>query len=63
MVWLTMEFDFIDDHHQRAKVFGGWLVKSVDPVAHIMDGGVVDGWDWRTAMCFVPDPKHEWEIK
>ncbi len=34
----------------RAKVFGGWLVKT-----RAGDG------DRSPTMAFVPDPKHEWE--
>lgn len=58
-----MEFEEIDAYHQRAKVHGGWLVKAHEPVAHSTDSnGMQDGWDWRVAMAFVPDPKHEWSL-
>ena len=58
-----MEWEEIDSHHQRAKVFGGWLVKADEPVSHVMIEGDVDsGWDWRVAMAFVPDPRHEWKV-
>ena len=59
-----MDFEQIDDWHQRAKVFGGWLVKAYEGVHHpdngISAGG--DGWDWRVSMAFVPDPDHKWSI-
>ncbi len=63
---VPFNFEQIDDSHQRAKVFGGWLVKSFENVYHAEmtdhhSGG--EGWDWRVAMAFVPDPKHEWEIE
>ena len=57
-----MEFKFedIDTQHKRAKVFGGWLVKAYEQVTHISEVlGVVDNYDWRITMTFVPDPKHE----
>jgi len=25
--------------------------------------GKYDGYDWRVAMTFVPDAKHEWSLK
>ena len=59
-----MKFEQIDDNHQRAKVFGGWLVKAYENVMHNMvDQELNDGWDWRVAMTFVPDPKHQWIIE
>lgn len=61
-----MEWEQIDNSHQRAKVHGGWLVKAFESVTHnlCVDGrGMEDGWDWRVAMCFVPDPNHEWVIE
>lgn len=59
-----MEFEDIDDNHQRAKVHGGWIVKALESVYHPLarDGEGAEGWDWRVAMAFVPDPNHEWEI-
>ena len=60
-----MKFESIADNHERAKVPGGWIVKAYSSVYHqansICGGG--EGWDWRIAMCFVPDPKHEWVIE
>ena len=59
-----MEWEQIDAYHQRAKVFGGWLVKTFENVMHISDQvGKYDGYDWRVAMTFVPDAKHEWSLK
>lgn len=61
-----MEFVFenIDNEHERAKVLGGWLVKANTSVYHlyngVSEGG--EGWDWRVAMTFVPDPDHEWSL-
>ena len=59
----NLEWEQIDDYHQRAKVFGGWLVKAYEDVLHnFEDRGMTNGWDWRVAMCFVPDSKHEWTM-
>ena len=58
-----MEWEEIDENHHRAKVHGGWLVKTYESVFHQSDiNGMQDGWDWRVAMAFVPDPNHEWKI-
>jgi hypothetical protein len=60
---MKLDFEQIDSHHQRAKVPGGWLVKAFENVSHsLLDGGMSDGWDWRVAMAFVPDPNYEWDI-
>lgn len=48
----------------RAKVFGGWVVRSYI-VEKTRDPGF-----WATvhhtrpgnALCFIPDPNHEWEF-
>lgn len=54
----------IDDNHTRVKVFGGWIVKAFEDVSHqTEDRGIVEGWDWRISMCFVPDPNHEWNVQ
>lgn len=60
-----MEWEQIDDQHQRAPVFGGWLVKSYEGVYHTENGfsGGGEGWDWRVAMAFVPDSEHSWVIE
>lgn len=58
-----MKWEQIDAYHQRAEVFGGWLVKCVEDVIHFTpDIGIQHGHDWRVAMTFVPDPAHEWVI-
>jgi len=50
----------------RLKVFGGWLVRYNSSVVHnLIDSGqgMAEGWDWRSTMVFVPDPKHNWVIR
>lgn len=59
-----MEWEDIDNTHCRTKIFGGWIVKSLTDV-HVSfhnDMTPQTGYEWREAMVFVPDPKHEWEI-
>lgn len=59
-----MNWEQIDAYHQRAEVFGGWLVKAYEDVEHyIPDQGLRSGWDWRVAMVFIPDPAHEWVLE
>ena len=54
-----MTWEIIDQHHSRAKVFGGWLVKSVVlQSANDKIVGVVS-----VAMAFVPDPEHKWKLE
>lgn len=57
-----MKWEEIDEYHQRAKVFGGWIVKAYQNVVHNRDGLMQSGWDWRASITFVPDPKHEWKL-
>ena len=57
MIW-----EQIDEYHQRASVFGGWLVKAFENVMHLAPSGREVGFDWRMSMCFVPDPKHQWKL-
>jgi hypothetical protein len=62
--FMTIKWEDIDPFLQRAKIPGGWLVKAFEDVMRYRsDGGqgMVAGWDWRIAMCFVPDPTHEWK--
>lgn len=63
---MKWEWEQIDDWHRRAKVPGGWLVKAFEDVIHDKSDygqGMTGGWDWRVAMCFVPDEYHTWEIE
>lgn len=59
-----LAWEDIDSWNCRTKVFGGWIIKTTEPVHHcetsVCGGG--DGWDWRISTCFVPDPNHEWEL-
>tara|TARA_R110000744_G_scaffold348374_1_gene453968 strand:+ start:211 stop:474 length:264 start_codon:yes stop_codon:yes gene_type:complete len=52
----------IDKTHERAKVFGGWLVKSYQDVLVSLheEQPATHGYEWCESMVFVPDPNHEW---
>lgn len=59
-----MEWEQIDNFHQRAKVHGGWLVKAYECVVHFtVQQGLVDNYDFRVSMTFVPDVSHMWKIE
>lgn len=58
-----MNWEQIDACHQRAEVFGGWLVKTYEDVNHFTEHGLQQGYDWRVAMAFVPDVNHEWVLE
>ena len=58
-----MNWEQIDDMTQRAKVHGGWLVKSYEHVYHPGHEGDLTGHDWRVAMAFVPDPMYSWKVE
>lgn len=63
---MPLVWEEIDPWHKRLSVPGGWVLKTFEDVIHDKsDGGrgMVSGWDWRVAMCFIPDPEHEWKIK
>jgi len=57
-----MEWEQIDDHHKRAKVKGGWLVKAYEDVRTIINDRPDFGYEWRVSMCFVPDEMHSWKL-
>lgn len=58
-----MNWEWIDNYHRRARVPGGWIVKAVEDVVHKTEfHGMRPGWDYRVAMCFVPDPNNEWSL-
>ena len=60
-----MNWEEIDPETYRAKIFGGWLVKTVhDAVTYFgKDQPAEWGYQWRSAITFVPDPNHEWKIE
>jgi hypothetical protein len=61
-----MDWEQIDNYTSRCRVPRGWLVRIMEPVTHnlIDEGrGMTDGWDFRPALCFYPDPYQEWIIE
>lgn len=53
----------IDNQHKRAKVLGGWLVRTREPVRSWIGGERWDfGYEWTVAICFVPDQLHKWAL-
>ncbi len=65
--WEKVEHNHGNALH-RAPVFGGWLVMSTDSVLTVLPteySGRIrndDGHEWRTSICFIPDPNHEWDL-
>lgn len=59
-----MNWEQIDAYHQRAEVFGGWLVKAYENISHFREDGslIIQGYDLNIAITFVPDPQHEWVL-
>lgn len=49
------------EYLRRAKIHGGWLVKVVVDASGIYQGQMMQGVEYRSSLCFVPDPNHEWK--
>lgn len=65
--WEEIDHD-LGFYVRRTKVFGGWLVTTTSDVYTVRNdgsGGIYNeaGYEWRTSITFVPDPKHEWIIE
>lgn len=70
--WETLEANALECI-SRAKIFGEWLVLATNnamtqlPETWNSSTGTVGwsnvyGYETRSSICFVPDPKHEWTI-
>ena len=57
---VKLEWEGIDSTHERAKVIGGWIVKSYQDVSYLEFGERKTGFDFRESMVFIPDPIGEW---
>jgi len=60
---MKIEWEFIDGYHARMKVPGGWIFKVLEDVYEDRSEygqGMVAGYQFRIAICFVPDPNHSW---
>ena len=53
----------IGTYIHRAKVPGGWLVACMNDVQTFQPSMQRndDGYEWRPALTFVPDPTHSWK--
>ena len=61
LVWEDCTQSFGTDNMYRAKVPGGWLVKSLMDIIIVREyGNMQQGYDWRAALVFIPDPLHTW---
>jgi hypothetical protein len=59
-----MDWEMIDGYHFRLKIPGGWVFKVIeDVVQNSPSHGFIPGWDWRVAICFIPDPDHLWVVE
>lgn len=61
LVWEAVKTNH--DTLYRAKVFGGWLVRVDNDVISNPTGDMgmgSSGYEWRTALTFIPDVNHEW---
>jgi len=52
---------------QRTKIFGGWLVTTIDEVRSPIYTGYnqpeyKEGYEWRTSITYVHDPNHDWKL-
>lgn len=65
MVWEKIESDTSGTMY-RSRTPTGWLVYEINNVLHTAhDVPLQSGYEWRSAMTFVPDPEGVWlkEIK
>ena len=62
---MKYEWETIDGYNFRMKIPGGWVLKVREDVMQDRGSygqGLCTGWDWRVAICFIPDPDHKWVI-
>ena len=56
----------VDPYTFRMQVPGGWVIKCLENIHHFYpETGREDDvseYDFRIAVCFVPDPNHEWRL-
>lgn len=66
---MVFAWEAIDKYHERAKVFGGWLVKAYSFTEHSNYDFTQGYWvrdqssEPQVCMVFVPDLNHEWKIE
>ena len=60
IVWEPVQQDQAG-HMCRTRTPGGWLVMhTMDVQTTMSDGSKQEGYEWRSALCFVPDPQYQW---
>lgn len=58
--WEKIESDLTGCMY-RTKTPTGWLIYEQHDVLHTRgDDALQSGYEWRSAMTFVPDPEHLW---
>lgn len=56
---MIFEWEIITRHEDRAKVFGGWIVRTV----WTRDNDDGDSVSVSSSLVFIPDTNHEWSIE
>lgn len=59
----VIEWHMLGTGEQIAKVFGGWLIKTDNPLTLNFpdrDGGTVNNFNSLEQLVFIPDPEHQW---
>lgn len=51
-----MEWQYIEEYLERAKIPNGWLVRQSSYIKNDQD------FYWINSICFVPDEGHYWQI-
>ena len=60
---MNFEWEQLDEWTNRAKVHGGWIVRTSTPVAHVnRDMYCGQREDYRISTVFVPDLNHDWVV-
>ena len=58
-----IKWEALDGYHFRMKVPGGWVFKVIEDVYEDRSAngqGMCAGWQFRIAICFIPDPNYIW---
>jgi hypothetical protein len=53
--------EWLNTHHSRIKVYGGWIVKEYS-INTDLDVHGYERQFTQSSMVFVPDAEHKWEI-
>ena len=59
-----INWEQIDNYTKRTRIPGiGWLVVHQEDVLTEFHKSRERGYEWRPAMCFVPDPSRSWYVR